>query len=173
MRVREATASDVSAIAAGMKLVVDEGRWLATQPSTTEAQLLSRFSRAVASGRTIVGVAEGDDGRIVGSVGLHGAEPPGVWSLGMWVLAGERGRGIGRRLIEFVFEQAEDHAIRKIELEVFVDNEAALALYSAVGFEREGVLRDHYEREDGTLRSAILMAYFPGARNAANRAEAT
>jgi putative acetyltransferase len=46
----------------------------------------------------------------------------------------------------------------KVELEVFPDNEAAIGLYRSLGFEDEGLRRDHHRREDGTLRSALLMA---------------
>jgi putative acetyltransferase len=48
--------------------------------------------------------------------------------------------------------------VHKIELEVFADNVAAIALYRSLGFEQEGLRRDHYRREDGSLRSALLMA---------------
>ena len=48
--------------------------------------------------------------------------------------------------------------VHKVELEVFPENEAAIALYRAHGFAQEGLLRDHYRREDGTLRSSLLMA---------------
>ncbi len=48
--------------------------------------------------------------------------------------------------------------VHKIELEVFPDNEAAIGLYRSLGFEEEGLRRDHYRREDGSLRSALIMA---------------
>ena len=48
--------------------------------------------------------------------------------------------------------------MHKVELEVFPDNAAAIGLYRSFGFEQEGLRRDHYRREDGSLRSALLMA---------------
>lgn len=86
-----------------------------------------------------------------------------MWSLGTWVAAGARRDGIGRAMIEAMLSIARERDIRKVELEAFAGNEAAIALYRACGFEVEGVRRDHYEREDGTVRSAVLMACFPAA----------
>jgi ribosomal protein S18 acetylase RimI-like enzyme len=90
-------------------------------------------------------------------LGLHPTAVDGVLSLGMWILPAWRGRGGGRMLIEEALASlpAEAH---KVELEVFPDNEAAISLYRSLGFEQEGVRRDHHRRQDGSLRSALLMA---------------
>ncbi len=54
--------------------------------------------------------------------------------------------------------------VHKIELEVWPHNEAAIALYERLGFEREGLRRDHYRRRDGHLHSSVIMArLFPDA----------
>ncbi|MHB8693226.1 MAG: GNAT family N-acetyltransferase, partial [Solirubrobacteraceae bacterium] len=45
----------------------------------------------------------------------------------------------------------------KLTLEVWPDNGRAIALYAKAGFEVEGLLRDHYRRRDGSLRSALIM----------------
>jgi ribosomal protein S18 acetylase RimI-like enzyme len=69
-----------------------------------------------------------------------------------------RGRGAGRALLETALAHARSHGIHKVELEAWVDNARAIALYSGAGFEVEGVRRDHYRRRDGSLRSTVLMA---------------
>jgi RimJ/RimL family protein N-acetyltransferase len=72
---------------------------------------------------------------------------------GRW-LATEPG---GQALLEAALN-ARPAEVHKIELEVFPDNEAAIGLYRSYGFEQEGVRRDHYRRNDGSLRSAVIMA---------------
>ena len=88
---------------------------------------------------------------------MNPTHAPGVLALGMWVLPEWRGRGGGRLLAEAAID-ARPADVHKIELEVFTDNEPAIALYRSLGFEEEGLRRDHYRREDGSLRSALVMA---------------
>jgi [ribosomal protein S18]-alanine N-acetyltransferase len=155
MEVRPATIEDCEAIAHGMKVVVDEGRWLATEAGTPVEDLVERFRAAVEWGQFLV-VLE-DDGELVGSLGMHPSAAEGVLSLGMWILPGRRGRGGGRMLMETAMS-AVPAEVHKVELEVFPDNEVAIGLYREFGFEEEGLRRDHYRREDGSLRSALIMA---------------
>jgi RimJ/RimL family protein N-acetyltransferase len=154
MQVRSATFEDCDAIGAGMKVVVDEGRWLATEIGTAEA-LGERFRQVILEGDPLLVIEE--EGGIIGALGLHSTEAAGVLSLGMWVLPAHRARGGGRMLMEAALaERPED--VHKIELEVWPDNEAAIALYRKLGFEEEGLRRDHYRRRDGSLRSSLIMA---------------
>ncbi len=156
MEVRPATLDDCAAIARGMKVVVDEGRWLATEPSVGENDLEQRFRFAVESHEHHPFVLT-DDGELIGALGLNPTNAPGVLALGMWILPERRGRGGGRMLAEAAIA-ARPADVHKIELEVFTDNEPAIALYRSLGFEEEGTRRDHYRREDGSLRSALVMA---------------
>ena len=74
------------------------------------------------------------------------------------VAATHRRRGIGRALLDQAVAWAREAGIRKLELHVFPWNEAAIRLYETYGFEREGIRRDHYRRDDDFV-DAILMAY--------------
>lgn len=159
MEVREARLEDCEAIGRGMKVVVDEGRWLATEPSTPVEDLVERFRASLEwDGHHLFVLEDGGEGpRPVGAVGMHPTAAIGVLSLGMWILPAWRGRGGGRMLMEAAIA-AVPGSIHKVELEVFPDNEAAISLYRSFGFDEEGLRRDHYLREDGTLRSALVMA---------------
>jgi RimJ/RimL family protein N-acetyltransferase len=153
MHVRDATFEDCDALGAGMKTVVDEGVWLATE-AATELELANRFRQVILEGDPLLVLEE--EGGIVGSLTLHSTETDGVMAVGMWVAASHRGRGGGRRLIEAALAERPEE-VHKIELEVFPENEAAIALYRKLGFEEEGLRRDHYRRRDGSLRSALIM----------------
>src|SRR4051794_41795379 len=96
MHVRDATFEDCDAIGVGMKVVVDEGCWLATESGTAEG-LAERFRQVILEGDPLLVLEE--QGGIIGSLGLHSTEAAGVLSLGMWVLPAHRGRGGGRVLM--------------------------------------------------------------------------
>lgn len=156
MIVRRAQPEDADALAEGMKAVADEGRWLATTSSVSQRELTERFRRGLEQGHVVFALE--DEGRLVGCLGMHPTSAAGVLSLGMWILAAWRGRGGGRQLVDAAIEQASSSGLHKLELEVFPDNSAAIALYASAGFEVEGLRRSHYRRPDGSLRSALLMA---------------
>jgi putative acetyltransferase len=139
-----------------MAVVVEEERWLATEPPVGIDDLAEKFRASVEWDDHFLFVLE-DGGELVGSLGLHPSQTDGVLSLGMWILPEWRGRGGGRMLMEAALAARPAHA-HKIELEVFPDNEAAIGLYRSLGFEQEGLRREHYRRRDGSLRSALIMA---------------
>lgn len=78
-------------------------------------------------------------------------------TLGMAVLPKYRGQGIGRRLLEACLEKSKAKGITRVELEVRVDNTAAIRLYEKVGFAKEGVKRNGLFF-DGVYYDALLMS---------------
>jgi putative acetyltransferase len=166
MRVRPVTDGDIEELASGLKVVVDEKRWVAVQPPVTEAELAERFRTRIAEGHRMFAL-EDDDAEgapaLIGNVDLRPTRIDGVHAIGMWILPGNRGKGGGRMLLEAAIE-ARPSDVHKIELEVWPHNEAAIGLYERLGFEREGLRRDHYRRKDGRLHSSVIMArLFPEA----------
>ncbi|HEY0574915.1 MAG TPA: ribosomal protein S18-alanine N-acetyltransferase [Pseudonocardia sp.] len=87
-----------------------------------------------------------DGERLIGYGGLAVvASPPAaeaeIHTIG--VHPDQQGRGIGRRLLTGLLEHA-DQLRATVFLEVRTDNEAALELYRAAGFERLGIRRNYY-----------------------------
>jgi putative acetyltransferase len=76
----------------------------------------------------------------------------------MAILHEARGQGGGRALLEAILEHAQTTGAHKVELEVWIDNARAIALYASAGFEVEGLRPNHYRRCDGHLRSSLVMA---------------
>jgi putative acetyltransferase len=83
---------------------------------------------------------------VVGSLGLH--TTPTRWrmrhvgSIGMAVRDDWQGRGVGTELMEAALDLADNWLdLTRIELRVYTDNAAAIALYEKFGFEVEGTHR--------------------------------
>ena len=85
--------------------------------------------------------------RVVGNAGLHSARTRASApraSVGMSVRDDWQGKGVGRALMARVVDLADNwFDYRRLELTVYVDNPAALALYQRFGFEIEGTLREY------------------------------
>lgn len=69
------------------------------------------------------------------------------------VVATERGRGIGARLMKAALEKARDRGACEVFLEVRVSNSSARALYERFGFQNVGRRRHYYTkpREDALV----------------------
>ncbi|HLM31257.1 MAG TPA: GNAT family N-acetyltransferase [Solirubrobacterales bacterium] len=161
LKVRLATVDDAEPMARVIAAVAKEGL-IATEPPVDLELRAAGFREMVASdGPDAAWVLEDEEGRTVGNAGLH-QSVPGVVYFGMAVLPEARGRGGGRALLEAILAHARAHGAHKVELEVWPDNGRAIALYTSVGFQFEGLRRDHYRRRDGTLRSAVVMARLLG-----------
>jgi ribosomal protein S18 acetylase RimI-like enzyme len=158
MEIRPARETDATALAEQMKVVVDEGRWLGTQPDSTVEDLAERFRAALAEDHILFLLEQ--DAQVAGAIGIHPTPIEGVHTLGMSILEEFRGRGWGRQLVLTALEEARGRGIVKVVLEVWPDNGRAIALYASAGFEIEGYKRNHYPRLDGSRRSAVMMARF-------------
>jgi ribosomal-protein-alanine N-acetyltransferase len=73
------------------------------------------------------------------------------------VLPRERGRGLGRRLVEGAMQKSRQRGARKIFLEVRDGNAAALGLYESLGFTIAGRRQNYYSGAAGERFDAITM----------------
>lgn len=91
-------------------------------------------------------------GRLVGYAGVmvNGSEAD-VQTLA--VAPSARGVGLGGRLLDRLLEQAGEHGVRTVLLEVRAGNEAAVGLYRRLGFEQVAVRRGYY----GPGADALIM----------------
>jgi L-phenylalanine/L-methionine N-acetyltransferase len=77
---------------------------------------------------------------------------------GMAVRDNWQGKGVGTALMEAALDLADNLLdLTHIELEVFIDNQAGIALYKKFGFEKEGTNRCFAFR-DGEYVDAFSMA---------------
>lgn len=102
------------------------------------------------------------EGQVVATAGLFTAAPSPrrrhALGLGITVAQPWQGQGVGRALMAALCEWADRWAgILRIELTVFADNQRAIALYQAFGFEIEGRLRA-YALRDGHYADVLTMS---------------
>jgi len=139
-------------------LISAAGEWRSVGEERRYLKALRRYPHAA------VFVAERDDGAVVGRLSVARDTHPAsshVADLGLMVAKEARRQGVGRAMLQAAVDWAAGAHVRKLELHVFPWNEAAIALYEAFGFSREGYRKGHYQRS-GEDVDVILMAYRVG-----------
>jgi putative acetyltransferase len=102
------------------------------------------------------------EGEVVGNLGLHTSpHRPRIrhaGSIGMAVRDDWQGRGVGTALLRTALDLADNWLnLSRVELTVYTDNAAGIALYEKFGFEREGTHR-RYAFRGGEYVDAYSMA---------------
>jgi RimJ/RimL family protein N-acetyltransferase len=157
--IRAARPADAHSFVAAFRSVAAERRYIRTETvGRSTGHYRRRFRRSWDEHGAHVLALEG--ARVVGSVSIHRDEHPTtrhVATLGMFVTADHRGRGIGTALMDAAMRWAWAFGIERLELSVYPDNAAARALYRRFGFVEEGRLVRRSKKSYG-YEDEILMA---------------
>ena len=153
---RAATRDDLDALVEVHWAVAAEGRWLGTETPFDRPAKRRSMAETVESPQATMLVADAADEGVVGYLSVHLA-PYGVAEVGMALVQDWRGKGLGAALLKSAIDWAVEAGAHKMALEVWPDNEAAIALYRKAGFVEEGRKRRHYRRANGELWDAVLM----------------
>jgi RimJ/RimL family protein N-acetyltransferase len=136
--------------------VAAERRWIASEPPIPRDRWREGFERNIDDDYCVNLAAVDSDDLLIGQLDARGrAGRPA--EIGMAVAEGWRGRGVGTALMQSCVDWARERGIHKLALQVWPHNGAAIRLYEKFGFEREGVLRAHYRRQNGELWDAVVM----------------
>lgn len=125
--------------------------------------------RLVSDNERVMQLVALHQGAVIGSITLEQfsrIRRSHAGSFGMGVARAWQGKGVGSKLLSAALDIADNWMnLRRVELSVYVDNEAAIGLYRKFGFENEGLFRDYAVR-DGAYVDTLSMARLrrmPGA----------
>jgi RimJ/RimL family protein N-acetyltransferase len=82
-----------------------------------------------------------------------------VGQLRLLVDPAHRGQGIGRDLARAALVQALELGLSKIIVEVVADQQPAINMFTALGFDPEALLRSHIRDRNGNLHDLIILAH--------------
>ncbi len=132
MKIRLATNSDKEQIQNIVFGVLSE-YGLSSDPEHTDADLNDIEANYFARGGTFV-VVENEQNKIVGTAGLYYLRE-GVCELRkMYLLSETRGKGIGKKLLDYLLNQASKLGFHRVELETASVLTEAIRLYTFYGF---------------------------------------
>jgi L-amino acid N-acyltransferase YncA len=153
VEIRELTAEDWPAV----REIFEQG--IAGRNATFEVEAPSweAWHRAQLDGQRYVAV---EQGRVVGWVAAHPVSMRpcyrGVVEHSVYVHDDWQGKGIGRALLERLFESTEAAGIWTIQTGIFPENEASLALHRKAGFRVVGT-QERLGKMDGVWRNVVVL----------------
>jgi RimJ/RimL family protein N-acetyltransferase len=153
--VRTATEADVEEMVDLYVRVGAEGLFVAAEPPIDRHERRLWLQREIATPQTLVLVAT-VSGATIGYLTAVGSERRPA-AIGLGVGEAWRNRGVGTQLVKDAIAWAQTQAIHKLAAEVFPHNQPTLHLFEKLGFEREGLLRSHYRRRNGSIWDVVVL----------------
>jgi len=170
MEIRILTADDASAFSS-LRLAALEGEASAFSSSAEEHRTLSLGEvRATLSpdpkNSFVVGACDGE--QLVGTAGFYREKglktrhKGRVW--GVYVTPGERGKGVGRAILELLLERAAALiGVEQTGLSVTTTQTAAIALYRSLGFESWGCEPKALKIADRYIDEEYMVRFIDGS----------
>ena len=127
----------------------------------TSPEVVDGWIKNIDAGLTYTLLAlRGDD--VVGYASVH--REPARWTrrvgeIRVNVIPELRSTGLGRGLINEIFDQARSLGLKKLTAQMTVEQLSARAGFKQIGFVAEAVLTDHVEDRNGELHDLLIMSY--------------
>jgi L-amino acid N-acyltransferase YncA len=129
------------------------------QRDVTDARQIDAWLSDVASGRAVTLLAEAED-TLFGEATLYRSQVPWTHHVGtvrVVTALQQRGRGLGRLLLEEVAQLAAAEGVEKLVAEMTVEQTAAHSLFEALGFREEGRYRAYVKDRRGVAHDLVVM----------------
>jgi RimJ/RimL family protein N-acetyltransferase len=136
--------------------------WARSPSTVTECEVNARLARSryVARRDMRLLVFRSEDGRLLGSSGLHRPDwTVPKFEIGYWLRTSETGKGYATEAVggvaRFAFETL---SARRVEIRCDARNERSAAVARRLGFELEGTLRRDRLAPDGSVSDTLVFA---------------
>jgi ribosomal protein S18 acetylase RimI-like enzyme len=152
-------ASDEKALLAFFRAIPAEDR-IFLQDDVSKAEVIAAWCRNLDYERILPLVAEAG-GEIVADATLH--RPPAGWmrhaaAVRLVIAPAYRGKGLGTLLINELVALAEETDLERVDVELMLDQSAAIGAFQNLGFERTAVFLDHVKDLAGKKHDLMVFA---------------
>lgn len=147
IKIREIEAEDYKELLDFMKKVKGETNFLRGYPNEIKMSYEDEkeYIKKVKSSETSNYFVVMKNNKMIGCIGFNGntaRKMKHYGTIGISVLKEYWGRGIATTLLEKLISWSKEKGIKKINLDVFENNERAIKLYEKFGFKLEGCIED-------------------------------
>ena len=127
----------------------------------TQPKVMAAWVRAIENGTTTTLLAWDNDA-VIGCAAIF--RDPHSWSphigeLRVLTAPGQRGRGVGRAMIQACFAIMLQSGVEKITAQMTIDQEGAIAVFESLGFRSEGLLREHVQDQAGRRHDIVILSH--------------
>jgi RimJ/RimL family protein N-acetyltransferase len=127
----------------------------------TDRDVIESWAQDVAADQTFTLLAE-RGGTVVGEASIHRSRVPWTAHVGeirVVVDAENRSLGLGTALVQAIFLEALRRGVEKIVAEMTPDQKGAINVFQKLGFQVEGLFRDHVRDRRGGKHDLVVMAH--------------
>ncbi len=135
------------------------------EPKVLEAWLRSQEEGHIAS---LIAVSGGEVVATIAALSDRFSWSPHVWDIRLLVAPDARGKGLGRKLLGAIVDQAIAAGAGKLTARMTPDQAGAITLFEECGFRAEAMLLGQVQAADGSLHDLAVLSLDP-AREAARR----
>lgn len=139
------------------------------QRDVTDSREIDAWLAEIQRGGAVTLLAE-SDGMLLGETTLHFSRVPWtrhVATVRVTTDPSQRGRGLGRLLLEEIFHLAARQGIEKIVAEMTVEQVPAIKLFEQLGFREEGRYQGYIKDRRGIRHDLVIMTYDQPAQSGA------
>ena len=157
---RTMTADDRDAVVAFAKALPEEDL-LFLSMDITKGKVVDEWVKNIQAGRTYSLVAYDDTG-LIGYANVHRNATPWMRRVGeirVNVAPEYRSRGLGRLLINRVFDTARELELKKIIAQMTADQRGAQSVFRKLGFVPEAMLADFVVDRNDMTRDLVMMTF--------------
>ncbi|MFM5918634.1 MAG: N-acetyltransferase family protein [Novosphingobium sp.] len=135
------------------------------QPKVLDAWLRSQEAGHIAS---LIALSGGEVVATIAALSDRFSWSPHVWDVRLLVAPDARGKGLGRRMLGAIVDQAIAAGAGKLTARMTPDQAGAITLFEECGFRAEAMLKDQVKAPDGSLHDLAVLSLDP-SREAARR----
>ena len=137
------------------------------EPKVLEAWLRSQEEGHIAS---LIAVSGGEVVATIAALSDRFSWSPHVWDIRLLVAPEARGKGLGRKLLGAIVDQAIAAGAGKLTARMTPDQAGAITLFEECGFRAEAMLKDQVRAPDGSLHDLAVLSLDPGREGARREA---